>query len=255
MKRAIPIAVVRGAGEIGSGVAWRLWQAGFRVLCTELHQPRVLRRSVSFAATLYDGRGTVGGVQSERIAVADEAVFLWSRNILPVIADPDARVIDIFQPEVLIDAIGARDASGTSVALAPCVLGLGDGFVAGAACHAAIDTAPGPNASQFITAPIDGQLRGRRAIGDRVMAGEAVAAVDMTMVTAPITGVLRGLLHDRLRVTAGARIVEIDTVCDPRECYALSGRALAVSDAVLQAVLNRLGPGYALTARAPTSTR
>jgi xanthine dehydrogenase accessory factor len=255
MKRAIPIAILRGAGEIGSGTAWRLWQAGFRVLCTELRQPRALRRSVSFASTLYDGRGTVGGVQSERIAVADEAVFLWSRNILPVIADPDARVVDIFRPEVLIDAIGAGGASETRITLAPCVVGLGPGFTAGTECHDVVDTAPAAHTSQFVAAAIDGQLRGRRAIGDRVKAGDAVAAVDMTMVTAPITGVLRGLLRDGLNVTAGARIAEIDPACDPRECYALSGRALAVSGAVLQAVLNRLGPGYTLNPRAPTSAQ
>jgi xanthine dehydrogenase accessory factor len=255
MKRAIPIAIVRGAGEIGSGVAWRLWQAGFRVLCTELRQPRALRRSVSFASTLYDGRGTVGGVQSERIAVADEAIFLWSRNILPVIADPDARVIEIFQPEVLIDAIGAGDASGATIAQAPCVVGLGDGFVAGTSCHAVLDTAPGASLSHFITAPIDGQLRGRRAIGDRVQAGDAIAAIDMTMVTAPIAGVLRGLLHDGLRVTAGTRVVEIDPACDPRECYALSARGRAVGDATLQVVFDQLGPGYTLKPRAPMSAQ
>jgi xanthine dehydrogenase accessory factor len=255
MKRAVPVAVVRGAGEIGSSVAWRLWQAGFRVLCTELRQPCALRRSVSFASTLYDGRGTVGGVQSERIAVADEAVFLWSRNIVPVIADPDARVIEIFQPEVLIDAIGAGGASETRITLAPCVVGLGPGFTAGTECHDVVDTAPAAHTSQFVAAAIDGHLRGRRAIGDRVKAGDAVAAVDMTMALAPIAGVLRGLLHDGLPVTAGTRIVEVDPNCDPRECYALSARARSTGDAALRAVLNRLGPGYTLNPRAPTSAQ
>jgi xanthine dehydrogenase accessory factor len=263
VKREIPVAVVKGAGDLGSGVAWRLWRTGFRVVCIDIAQPTVIRRTVSFAAALYDGRTTVEGVQCERISVADEAFYLWSRNTIPVMADPEARIIDVLRPELLVDAVMAKRNTGTHKHLAESVIALGPGFVAGADCHAVIETqrghdlgrvlwqgsaAPntgvpgligGADTQRVIRAPIDGMFYGRKAIGDLVKPGDELARVDRTPVITEIGGVLRGLLHDTLHVREGMKVADVDPRGDIRHCYSISDKALAIAGGVLEAAFTK----------------
>jgi xanthine dehydrogenase accessory factor len=267
MTREIPIAVVRGAGDLGTGVALRLWRTGFRVICIDLPKPLVIRRTVAFASALYDGRVTVENVQCERISMADEAFFLWSRNTLPVLVDPEARIVDLLQPEVLIDAILAKRNLGTTIKQAPCVVALGPGFIAGVDCHAVVETQRGhdlgrvlwqgsaaPNTGipgviggedekRVLRAPVDGVFYGRRAIGDKIKAHEVIAQVDKTPVISEIGGILRGLLHDGMSVTKGLKVADVDPRGDVRHCFSVSDKALAIAGGVLEAVFmqRRLG--------------
>lgn len=260
MPRDIPVAIVKGAGDLGTGVAYRLWKCGFRVLCTDLDKPMVIRRSVAFASALYDGRITVEGVQCERVFYADEAVYLWQRNTLPVVADPQGRMIEALQPEIIVDAILAkRNAAGTLITDAPCVVALGPGFTAGTHCHAVIETQRGhdlgrvlwvgsaaPNTGvpgkvggederRVVRAPKAGQFYGRKAIGDLVKEGDIIAQVDTEPVRATLAGVLRGMLHD-MPVLANVKVADIDPRGDPRYCASISDKALAVAGGVLEAV-------------------
>ena len=260
MTRAIPIAVVKGAGDLGTGVAYRLWRCGFRVICTDLQQPLVIRRTVAFASAIYDGRITVEGVQCERVVYADEAIYLWQRNTLPVVVDPVGRVIESLQPEIVVDAILAKRNTGTTITTAACVVALGPGFVAGQDCHAVVETNRGhdlgrviwqggaePNtdlpgkvggedSKRVVRAPRDGTFYGRKAIGDLVKAGEVIAQVSDEPVQATINGVLRGLIHDRLPVRQGLKIADIDPRNEPRYCFSISDKALAIAGGVLEAV-------------------
>jgi xanthine dehydrogenase accessory factor len=260
MPRTIPIAVVKGAGDLGTGVAYRLWKCGFRVLCTDLAKPLVIRRAVAFAAALYDGRITIEGVQCERIYYADEAMYLWQRNTIAVVADPVGRVVESLQPEVVIDAIMAKRNTGTAITDAPCVVALGPGFTAGQDGHAVIETnrghdlgrvlwvgAAAPNTGvpgkvggedekRVVRAPAAGTFYGRKAIGDMVKDGDLIAQVDGQPVRATLAGVLRGLLHDNVGVTEGLKVADIDPRGDPRYCYTISDKALAIAGGVLEAV-------------------
>jgi xanthine dehydrogenase accessory factor len=260
MSREIPVAVVKGGGDLGSGVAYRLWKTGYRVVCTDLPKPMVIRRTVSFSSAIFDGRVTVEGIQAERIASVDEAVYLWSQRVLPVLVDPDARVVDVLKPEVVVDAIMAKRNLGTAITHAPCVIALGPGFEAGTDCHAVIETQRGhtlgrviwrgaalPNTGipgalggedtkRVIRAPVDGRMYGRRAIGDLVKAGEVIAQIDLTPVHTEIGGVLRGLLHDGLSVKQGLKIADVDPRGDTRTCFTISDKALAIAGGVLEAV-------------------
>jgi xanthine dehydrogenase accessory factor len=260
MPRTQPIAIVKGAGDLGSGVAYRLHKAGFRVLCTDLDQPQAIRRAVSFASAIYDGRCVVEGVQSERVLFADEAIYLWQRNIVAVLADPTAHVVDVLKPEIVVDAIMAKRNTGTKIDDAPIVVALGPGFEAGQNCHAVIETNRGhdlgrviwkggaqPNTGvpgkvggedekRVIRAAHDGMFYGRRAIGDKVSEGEVIANIDTTPVRATLSGVLRGLLRDNIRVTERTKIADIDPRDDPRFCFTISDKALAIGGGVLEAV-------------------
>jgi xanthine dehydrogenase accessory factor len=261
-ERTHPIAVVKGGGDLGTGVAYRLWRAGFRVLCTDLPKPLVIRRSVAFAAALYDARITIDGAMAMRIMYADEAVYMWQRDGIPVIADPAGRSVAALQPEVVVDAIMAKQNTGTMITDASVVIACGPGFVAGTDCHAVIETQRGHNLgrvihagsaaqntgvpgevggageSRVVRAPVAGIMYGRKAIGDIVKEGDIIAQVDTTVVRAPLGGVVRGLMHDEVNVTANMKIGDIDPRGDVSYCYSISDKALAVGGGVLEAVFS-----------------
>ena len=260
--RSIPIAVVRGAGDLGTGVAFRLWKAGFRVLCLDIEKPLVIRRMVSFGSALYEGRIVVEGVVATRISFSDEAHYLWQRDTLPVLPDPAGRSIDVLQPQVVVDVIMAkRNIGKTVIGMAPVVVACGPGFVAGVDCHAVIETNRGhdlgrvlwtgsaePNTNQpgkvggedekrVVRAPVSGQMYGRKAIGDMIKVGQPIATVGKTIVEAPLSGVLRGLLHDGIDVSYGLKIGDIDPRGVQRYCFTISDKALAIGGGVLEAVM------------------
>jgi xanthine dehydrogenase accessory factor len=256
----LPVVIVKGAGNLGTGVAYRLWRAGFQVLCIDLPQPLVIRRSVAFASALYDARITVDGAQVERIMFVDESVYTWQRNSIPMLADPAGRALDILRPSILIDATMDAPNSGTRMGDAPVVVGLGPGFSAGQNCHAMIETrrghylgraiysssaAPETNlpaaydaaaTQHMIYAPRAGQMYGRRAIGDILKIGEIIAQVNDTLIYAPIDGILRGMLHDDVAVREGMPLAEIDPRGEISFCYSISARALAAGGGALEAI-------------------
>ncbi|MCL4506607.1 MAG: selenium-dependent molybdenum cofactor biosynthesis protein YqeB [Chloroflexi bacterium] len=258
--RTHPIAVVKGAGDLGTGAAYRLWRAGFHVLCTDLPQPLAIRRSVAIASAIYDARMTIDGAMVERIIFVDEAVFSWQRNSIPVVADAATRSVRVLRPEVVVDAIMAKQNTGTQIDDAPVVIGLGPGFSAGQDCHAVIETMRGHNlgrviwnggaaantgvpgnvggadAQRIVRAPCAGQMYGRKAIGDIVKPGDIIAQVGATVVTAPLGGVLRGLLHDGVAVVENMKIGDIDPRAEVSYCYSISDKSLAVGGGVLEAV-------------------
>jgi xanthine dehydrogenase accessory factor len=258
--RSKPVAIVKGAGDLGTGAAYRLWRAGFNVLCTDLPQPLVIRRSVSVAAAIYDARITIDGAMIERIIYVDEAVSSWQRNSIPVIADPAARSVGVMHPEVIVDAIMAKQNTGTRIGDAPVVIGCGPGFTAGADCHAVIETQRGHNLGRVIwdgsavpdtgtpanvggadvqrvvRAPCAGIMYGRKAIGDIVKAGDIIAQINTTIIKAPLAGVVRGLLHDGVQVSENMKIGDIDPRADVSYCYSISDKSLAVGGGVLESV-------------------
>ena len=59
------LVLIRGGGDLASGVAVRLHRSGFQVVITELAHPRVVRRSVAFAEAVFDGHAEVEGVIGE----------------------------------------------------------------------------------------------------------------------------------------------------------------------------------------------
>ncbi len=55
--------LIKGAGDLGSGAAARLWRCGFAVVMTEIPQPTVIRRTVAFAEAVYTGRMVVEALE------------------------------------------------------------------------------------------------------------------------------------------------------------------------------------------------
>ncbi len=195
-----PLALIRGGGDLGTGVALRLHRAGWRVVITELAQPLVIRRTVAFASAIYTGsievEGTVG-----RNASPDQFAASWAGGEIPVIVDPDRTRTAPFNPLAVIDAIMAKFNTGTQIGDAPIVVALGPGFTAGVDCHAVVETqrghhlgrvyyqgtaqpdsgtpgsVGGQDALRVVRAPVDGIFYAQRAIGDRLTAGETIGRI------------------------------------------------------------------------------
>ena len=140
-----PLALIRGGGDLGTGVALRLHRAGWRVLVVELLQPLLIRRTVAFASAVYDGSIEVEGTIGERIVEISAADQVWQADRIPVLVDPNRTAAARLQPIALIDAIMAKVNTGTQIGDAPMVVALGPGFSAGVDCHAVIETQRGHN--------------------------------------------------------------------------------------------------------------
>lgn len=256
------LILIRGAGDLASGIALRLWRAGMRVVMTEIPRPTCIRRSVAFSQAVADGETTVEGLRAKLAADADEALALMEQGLLPVLVDPDCRCRALLSPDVLVDAILAKRNLGTSITDAPIVIGVGPGFTAGVDCHAAVETmrghslgralyqgSPLPNTSvpgliggrageRVLRAPADGIFREALRIGDRVKAGDVAGWVGGEPMRCTIDGVLRGLLASGVPVRKGMKAGDVDPRNDPSYCETVSDKALAIGGGVLEAILH-----------------
>ncbi len=262
------LILLRGGGDLATGVAARLYRAGLRVLITELAQPLVVRRCASFAQAIFDGEFAVEGITAKRIEGLSELDRTLDAGQIPVLIDPNANSLDALRPLILIDARMTKGPPEFGLDAAPLVIGLGPGFIAGKNCHAVVETmrghdlgrvmwqgtvskdsglpdaVGGHSADRVLRAPADGPLVAHTQIGDQLKQGDLIAEVtnhEATnhSVTAPFSGVLRGLLYPGLSVHKGMKIGDLDPRNDPRYCTTISDKSLAVGGGVLEAILAR----------------
>jgi xanthine dehydrogenase accessory factor len=255
--------VIKGAGEMASGVAWRLFNSGFHRICmTDVSQPQAVRREVSFCEAIYDGHKTVQGVTAKFISSLDQLFWVWSHDQIPIIVDPEAQLINSFRPSVVIDAILAKKNLGTKKTDAPLVIGLGPGFYAGRDVHLVVETNRGHNLGRLIRkgeaekntgvpgviagygaervfrAPKDGHFIALSSIGDFVEEGDLVADVNGLPVKAQIKGVIRGILRNGTHVWKGMKAGDVDPREKKDSCYTVSEKTLAIAGGVLEGILS-----------------
>jgi xanthine dehydrogenase accessory factor len=252
--------LVRGGGDLASGVVYRLHRSGMQVMVLELPQPTVIRRAVAFGAAMFEDVVEIEGIVGRRVHSLEAAAESLARGEVPVMADPEGKAISHWSPEVLVDAILAKRNLGTKITDAPVVIGLGPGFEAGVDVHAVVETERGHNLGRVILdgtvapdtgipgavtgytvervlrAPCSGVFEGQKQIGDAVRQGEVVGHVSGTPVVAGITGVIRGLAADGLKVREGRKMGDIDPRGVPEYCFTISDKALAVGGGVLEAI-------------------
>lgn len=252
--------LIRGAGDLASGVAIAFHKAGFQVLMTEMDEPTVIRRTVSFATALFDGQIEVEGTMAIAVDRLNYKQVLEDGHI-GVMADPDASILEEYKPAVLVDGILAKKNLGTKIEDAPIVIACGPGFSAGEDCHRVIETKRGhylarvieggtaaPNSGipgiveghgleRVLYAPTEGRMRGIRQIGDIVEEGDAICEVSGLVVHSPFKGVLRGLLAEGLMVPKGMKIGDVDPRIEVDYCHTISDKARAVGRGALEAAL------------------
>jgi len=256
------VIAIKGAGEMASAVAWRLYMANLRsIFMMETAMPLAVRREVSFCEAVHRGSKTVEGVEAVKAGTAEDIPRMWRLGKVVVIVDPEWRTLNQIQPDVVVDAILAKHNLGTRKDDAPLVIGLGPGFVAGGDVHLVIETnrghhlgrlifsgsaepdtgipAPvgGVAAARVLRAPVAGEFQSSRNIGEAVRQGEVIGRVGETEVTAGIDGVLRGLMRTPTRVPKGIKLGDIDPRGEAGFCCTISDKARAVAGSVLEAIL------------------
>lgn len=256
------LILIRGGGDLATGVAIRLLRSGLRLVVTELSQPLTVRRTVSFAEAIYSGEVTIEEFTARRVGDAGDALQILStlaQGVIPVLEDPACACAKFLHPAVIADGRMTKqppEPIGYSPAL---YIGLGPGFEAGVNCQVVVETRRGhtlgrlhwrgvPDAdtglpegdpARVLRAPVDGELGVHASIGDLVKEGQVIASVSGQPVAAPFSGLLRGLLHPGLLVTRGMKIGDIDPRTDPRLCRLVSDKALSIGGAVLEAILSK----------------
>lgn len=267
MQRIQNLIIVRGGGDIASGTIMKLYQCGFSVLVLETANPSAIRRNVAFSEAVYQGSQTIEGVTCHLASNADDALANLLDNKLTVCVDYDGKLIEIFKPLAVVDAILAKKNLGTTKSMAPITVALGPGFSAGNDVDAVIETMrghslgrviyegcaipntgiPGPIAGfakeRVIHSPADGILHNVRNITDLVKAGETIATVEsetgIVEIKATIDGLLRGLIREGYPVTKGFKIADIDPRASEYEnCFTISDKARCIAGGVLEAILH-----------------
>ena len=295
------LIICRGAGDLATGIIHRLHRAGHRVIALETDYPAAIRRQVSFCEAVYDGSAAVEGVTARLVpALADAetdteiysgindtpaahvALEKWDRSAIeavleagevPLLIDPKGESIALLKPDVVVDAIIAKKNLGTTIDMAPLVIGVGPGFTAGQDVHLVIESMRGHNLARIITdgmaqpntgvpgniagftservihAPAAGYIHDVRKIGDIVQKGDEIARIypdkesydnalsEYVPVNATITGIIRGLIREGYYFREGFKIADID----PREseltnCFTISDKARSIAGSVLEAV-------------------
>lgn len=252
--------LIKGAGDLATGIASRLYGAGHQILMTEIAEPLTVRRTVALSRAVYEGSAEVEEMRAFRADSQEEAAEVLSRGDIPVMVDPEAQCRRWYEPDVIVDAILAKKNLGTEITDAPFVIGVGPGFTAGNDCHCVVETKRGhtlgnviwqgsaiPNTGvpgnvggytieRLIRASAAGKIEPRVKIGDFVEAGQVVAVTGGEPVYAQMNGIVRGMLQEGAAVTENLKIGDIDARAEISHCYTISDKARAIGGGVLEAV-------------------
>ena len=253
--------LIKGAGDLATGIAVRLHHCGYPILMTEIEEPLTVRRMVAFSRAVYEGEAVVEGITGVRVQTPEEIRKAQQAGKIPVLVDPHAAIRTAYQPDVLIDAILAKKNLGTEVTDAPFVIGVGPGFTAGEDCHCVIETKRGhtlgsvifrgsaiPNTGvpgdvggytieRLLKSTSAGVMEPVASIGDLVETGEIVAYTGGEPVYAKMTGIVRGMLQQGVNVEKDLKIGDIDARCETSHCFTISDKARAIGGGVLEAVV------------------
>ncbi len=269
-KRVAELSVViKGAGEMASGIAHRLFRAGIRrIVMLDMPRPLCVRRFVSFCEAIHDGVAEVEGVTGQLVDDASRVDAVWEKGRIAVVVDPEWKSISVLSPDVVIDAIMAKRNLGTKRDEAPFVVGVGPGFVAPRDVHVVVESNRGHDLGRVIydgmaepytglpgemkgvgkervlRSPVAGRVKHVHRMGDEVKKGDLVLYVGEEPVYAPFDGVLRGLIRE-MDVEIAEKVGDVDPRAKKDYCYTISDKARGIGGGVLEAILHEYnrGPG------------
>lgn len=254
--------VIKGAGEMASGIAHRLHRAGIRrIAMLDTERPLCVRRFVSFCEAVHDGVAEVEGVTGQLAGDVSQAVSIWDTGRIAVLVDPGWRSVSSISPDVVVDAIMAKRNLGTGRDEAPFVIGVGPGFAAPRDVHAVVESNRGHDLGRVIydgtaepytglpgemkgvgkervlRSPAPGPVKHVRRIGDDVKKGDLILYVGDAPVYAPFDGVLRGLIRE-MDVDSAEKVGDVDPRGKKDNCHTISDKARAIGGGVLEAILH-----------------
>ncbi len=255
------MVLIKGAGDLATGIAYRLKKSGFDVVMTEIHKPTTVRRTVAFSQAVFDNEIVIEGIKGVKVNNINEIYEEIREGNIPIIIDEKAEIIKELRPDVVVDAIIAKKNLGTSIEDAPIVIGVGPGFEAKVDCHLVVETKRGhylgkvieegsaiPNTGvpgniggytkeRIIRASSNGKIKPVVAIGDFIKKGDIVAYIDGIEVLAEIDGIVRGMLQEGIEVFKGMKSGDIDPRCEKDHCFTISDKARSIGGGVLEAIM------------------
>ena len=255
------MVLIKGAGDLATGIAYRLKKSGFDIVMTEIHKPTTVRRTVAFSQAVFDNEIVIEGIKGVKVNNINEIYEEIREGNIPIIIDENAEIIKELSPDVVVDAIIAKQNLGTSIEDAPIVIGVGPGFEAKVDCHLVVETKRGhylgkvieegsaiPNTGvpgniggytkeRIIRASSNGKIKPVVAIGDFVKKGDIVAYIDGIEVLAEIDGIVRGMLQEGIEVFKGMKSGDIDPRCEKDHCFTISDKARSIGGGVLEAIM------------------
>lgn len=254
------LILIRGGGDVASGVAVVLHRNGWHVVISELPAPMVVRRKVAFAEAVWEGHQQVEEIQSVLAENDDEIEDAFCSGKVAVVVDPEANILERFEFSAIVDArMLKRYETNPSFEKIP-LIGLGPGFVAGENCQVVIETNRGENLGRIfregsaekdtgipaivegrrlervLYTPCAGKIQTFIEIGDLVKEGQLLAVVGGEAVLAPFDGLVRGMLRNGLDVKAHIKLGDVDPRTDASLATHISDKTLIIGNSVLDVV-------------------
>ncbi|WP_442870576.1 selenium-dependent molybdenum cofactor biosynthesis protein YqeB [Clostridium sp. Cult2] len=252
--------IIRGGGDLASGIAYILHKAGYKIIILEIDKPLTVRRAVAFSDAVYEGETTVEDIKGVLAKDKEDICKIWNLGAIPVYIDNKGKIIQEIKPLAVIDAIIAKKNLGTNKSMAPITIGIGPGFEAGKDVDLVIESNRGPSLGKIIhwgkpeedtgipgevmgykeervlRAPCDGVVKSYYEIGDIIDKGNAICQVGDEKVIAPFKGILRGMINDGLYVKKRVKIGDIDPRCLRKYVFTISDKARAIGSSVLEGI-------------------
>lgn len=249
---------IQGAGELATGVAFRLFKSGYRVVAAETDNPLAVRRRVCFSEAVYAGRIVVEGVPGELVDPSD---CHFRQDIVPVVVDPLGSLPGRLGAAAIVDARMTKSPPEILSATGIPVIGLGPGFLCGRDADLIVEThrearlgevisegsaAPntgvaglvgGQTGLRVLKAPAAGHFHSLFEIGDLVDEGMVLGHVAGIPVVSALDGRIRGLVHPDAELSAGTKVGDVDPRGPNIDPDLISDKALAVGGGVLEALL------------------
>ena len=265
--------LVRGAGDLASGIIWNLAYAGFKVVCVDVEKPSCIRTEVSFSTAIYEGVKTLGGVTCVYVKDESDIEKVWNDGNVALLIDSEAKILEKMKFDVVVDAILAKRNLGTKIDMADLVIGVGPGFTVNKDCNYAIETMRGHTLSKIyesgspipdtgtpgliaahgadrvMHSPCEGVFHNMHKIGDVVRQDDVLSRVEeyengkptgkFIMLTASINGLLRGILRDGYYAKKGLKAADIDPrLTEHDNCFTISDKARSIGAAVVTTILH-----------------
>lgn len=254
--------LLKGGGDLASGIGYRLKRAGFKLLIVEKPEPTAIRRTVSFASVIYQGKLEIEGLTGKKVMNLEELSEAWDQQRIPVTTIEARGLLAGINPDIVVDGRMLKEKTDQIIDQAELVIGIGPGFKIKQNCDLAVETNRGHHLGRVISegstaentgspgsvngftdervihAPEAGIFQSDSQIGQVVKAGDVIGKVNDKLLRAEIAGVLRGLIRPGIRVKAGTKLADVDPRSEKDYCYYISDKALAVAGGVLEAILS-----------------
>jgi len=257
--------LIRGAGDLASAVALRLYRAGYSIIMADIQKPSMVRRTVSFAEAVYTAHHCIEGIHA-KFTDMEHYRDILATDAIPILINVENEDILNIKPSAVVDAIIAKRNIGTYKNPNYYTIALGPGFTAPHDVDVVIETQRGHNLGRCIyngaaqkntgipgeiggytlervlRAPMEGIIQYYKNIGDSVTKGESIGIITGKLGSAPIIaemdGMIRGMIHTQCPITKGLKIGDIDPRNNAEFCTTVSDKGNSLGGAVLEALLH-----------------